>query len=804
MTQTRAAADVLKRIPIFANCPADELSALESSLEYLEIPANDVIFREGEPGDSMFVIGEGQVKIVSDVETEKVVFANLGTGDFFGEMALLTGAPRSGGAVAGTDVRLWRIARTAFEGILHDHPSINAEISRVLGERIERGNHRRFQNEAFTLVTLTPERRDITIGRSDQNDVVIDDPQVSAVHARIRASESGWEISDEGSNTGTYVNRRRVTVASLNDGDEILIGTNKMFVDGATVKGFVEREGLRIDVIGLGKVVGHGKRILNDVSLSIHPGEFVAVVGGSGAGKSTFLHALSGFSPATEGAVEYNQINLYENLGLFRSLLGYVPQDDIVHAELTVERTLHYAAKLRLPNDTTKDEIHRRIDEVLAVVGLDEHRKTTVKRLSGGQRKRVSVALELLARPKALFLDEPTSGLDPALEGRMMALFGSLAEQGATVLVTTHSTQNLRMCDKIAWFAPGGHLTFFGSPAEALRHFGVRDFGEVYPLLDSEDSRAEWMQKFEESPAYATNVKERRDVRQMPRSPQIADAATSPRPAGLVRQLYWLTRRYAEVLMRDTLNFALLLFQAPAIAVALLFLFNKNIFAGTAAEGGDALRGLMAFHIITASAIFLGASNAAREITKESAIYARERLVNLTVVPYVMSKVIVLSLLCLFQAAVLIGIFMLRMDLPGSEWDLFPTLLAAVFLTELAGLAMGLLVSASVANSDRAMAIVPVLLIPQLIFAGALVPVDRMLVPAKVLSQLMISKWALQLTGRLAHLDTLFAPQFPDAFARPYENGFDVPGWLPWAVLSAFVVLMLAATIVVQKRKDVI
>ena len=293
-------------------------------------------------------------------------------------------------------------------------------------------------------------------------------------------------------------------------------------------------------------------------------------------------------------------------------------------------------------------------------------------------------------------------------------------------------------------------------------------------------------------------------MRQMPRSPQIADAATSPRPAGLVRQLYWLTRRYAEVLMRDTLNFALLLFQAPAIAVALLFLFNKNIFAGTAAEGGDALRGLMAFHIITASAIFLGASNAAREITKESAIYARERLVNLTVVPYVMSKVIVLSLLCLFQAAVLIGIFMLRMDLPGSEWDLFPTLLAAVFLTELAGLAMGLLVSASVANSDRAMAIVPVLLIPQLIFAGALVPVDRMLVPAKVLSQLMISKWALQLTGRLAHLDTLFAPQFPDAFARPYENGFDVPGWLPWAVLSAFVVLMLAATIVVQKRKDVI
>jgi len=258
------------------------------------------------------------------------------------------------------------------------------------------------------------------------------------------------------------------------------------------------------------------------------------------------------------------------------------------------------------------------------------------------------------------------------------------------------------------------------------------------------------------------------------------------------------------VLVRDMPNLALLLLQAPAIGIALLLLFSRDIFAGTSAEGGDAIRALMALHIITASAIFLGASNAAREITKESAIYARERLVSLGVVPYVTSKVIVLSLLCLVQAAVLVGVFAAGIDLPGSNWELYPKLLAAVFLTELAGLSMGLLVSALSANSDRAMTIVPILLIPQLIFAGALIPLDRMLAPAKIISLLMISRWALQLTGSLSHLGERFIAQLPPAYAEPYRDQLDIVPWLPWVVLAAFVVSMLTAAIVVQKRKDVL
>jgi ABC-type multidrug transport system ATPase subunit/CRP-like cAMP-binding protein len=800
MTTPAADRSVLRKVPTFSACSDDEIDILESSLSVVDVPAGEAIFREGEDGDSMYIIADGQVRIASDVASEKVVFAHLGPGDFFGEMALLSGAPRSAAAIAGTRARLWRIGRQEMERIRANHPGIDSEITRILGQRLQKGNVHRYQNEAVTHVTLTPERREITIGRLETSDVVVDDPQASALHARIIATDGVWKIVDEGSDSGTYVNRRRVESATLAEGDEILVGTTKVFIVGTAVKSFTGGGGFRIDARGLGKVVGGGKRILDDVNLSIYPGEFVAVVGGSGAGKSTFLHALSGFAPATEGRVEYNGLDLYGNQAMFRNALGYVPQDDIVHPELTVERTLYYAAKLRLPRDLGESEISERIDEVLTAVGLAQNRKTAVGRLSGGQRKRVSVALELLQSPKVLFLDEPTSGLDPALEGRMMALFRSLSEQGTTVVTTTHSTQNLRMCDKIAWFAPGGHLLFFGSPAEAIHHFGVQDFGDVYSLLNDEEGRTLWQRAFEDSPAYRVNVQERA-APEMPRGEGEVDAAT-PR-TGFWRQLNWLTRRYAEVMVRDTLNFGLLLFQAPAIALSLIFLFDADTFAASAEEGGDALRGLMAFHIITASAIFLGASNAAREITKEAGIYARERLVNVAVVPYIFSKVLVLASLCVFQAVTLVGLFMLWVDLPGGDWGIFPGLLAAIFLVELAGLAMGLLVSASVGNSDRAMAVVPVLLIPQLIFAGALVPLEGMLLPAKILSNLMISKWALQLSARLANLDGLFRQQFPESFAGPYESGLDVEAWLPWTVLGAMTALMLVAAAIVQRMKDV-
>lgn len=800
----QAEADSLKTVPVFSDCSPAELARIAASLQETVVSMGGVIFREGDPGDDMYFVTSGQVRIVSDAATEKAIFAHLGPGEFFGEMALITGAARSAAAIATTDVRLWRLSKGEFDLILRTFPEVSIEISRVLGERVGRGNLHRFQNEAFAVLNLTPERDEFTIGRWPQNDLVLPDPQVSGVHARINRVDNRWVIHDEDSVSGTYVNRQRVRTADLQDGDEIVIGTHRVFLDGLTIKSFEGREGVRIDARDLAKVLPGGKCILEGISLCIYPGELVAIVGGSGTGKTSLLHALNGFLPASSGDVCYNGVSLYQNPGLFRSLIGYVPQDDIVHGELTVERTLYYGAKLRLPKDTRPEEIGARIGDVLDAVGLSEQRRSEVRRLSGGQRKRVSVALELLARPRALCLDEPTSGLDPALEGRMMGLFRDLTDNGTTVLVSTHVTQSLNLCDRVAWMAPGGRLVFFGSPAEALKHFAVRDFGEVYRLLGTGVEQERWSAAFLDSPAYEANIRER--LRPYPLGvedqtlPKTPSAAQKP---GLMRQLFWLTVRYAEVLRRDVPNLALLLVQAPAIACALLFLFSANTFALTSAEGGNAAFALTALQIVTASAIFLGASNAARELTKESAIYARERLVGLGVLPYVASKVAVLSMLCLIQSIVLVGIFAAGMRLPESSWGLYSALLGAVFLTELAGLSMGLLVSALSANADRAMTAVPLLLIPQLIFAGAGVPLERMLAPAKIISLFMISRWSLQLAGNITYLGKRFTSQFPPVFADPYRNQFDIAPWLPSAVLAAFVIVMLVAAIAVQRRRDV-
>jgi ABC-type multidrug transport system fused ATPase/permease subunit len=340
----------LKTIPIFARCSDDELEAVSAVLEGVTFPREAVVFREGEQGEDMFIVAGGQVRIVSDAATEKVVFAHLTAGDFFGEMALLSGEPRSAAAIATTDAVLWRLTRQRFTELLAKFPHINEEISRVLAQRVSHGNTHRFHNEAIALLTLTPERDELTIGRWPENDLQIPDPHVDGLHARLRRAGDHWVITDENSTAGTYVNRQRVREAELRDGDEVLIGTNRVYLDGLNVKSFNTGRGVRIDAVDLGRTAG-GRKILDGINLSIVPGEFVALVGGSGAGKTSLLHALNGFSPASEGSVFFDGTDLYSNMAVFRSAIGYLPQDDIIHTQLTVERTLFYAARLRLPSD---------------------------------------------------------------------------------------------------------------------------------------------------------------------------------------------------------------------------------------------------------------------------------------------------------------------------------------------------------------------------------------------------------------------------------------------------------------------
>src|SRR5579884_4182409 len=354
--------------------------------------------------------------------------------------------------------------------LIHPHP--NARGGRTLNGLLYQGRHIqgdeqfrkalargdifRIGDENGTLVTLTYNDGSgrpqevlqemqpiplqapvITIGRHPDNMVVLKHPQVSAHHARLERVGNTYQLVDLNSTNHVYVNTKRISNVLLNVGDEIRIGPYRLTYTGTELRQFDESQGIRIDAVGLKKTGNNGVILLNDISLVIPPRKFVALVGGSGAGKSTLMDALNGLRPAHDGKVFYNGQDYYRSLAAFSTQLGYVPQDDIVHRDLTVERALYYAAKMRLPEDFTEEQIKQRIDEVLVDVDMEERRNLLVHKLSGGQRKRVSIALELLAKPSIFFLDEPTSGLDPGLDRKMMFLLRKLADKGHTIVLVT-------------------------------------------------------------------------------------------------------------------------------------------------------------------------------------------------------------------------------------------------------------------------------------------------------------------------------------------------------------------------------
>ncbi len=307
-----------------------------------------------------------------------------------------------------------------------------------------------------TLLELPPiplNGEKVTIGRTPENAVVLNHPQVSARHALLEKVAGGYRLSDQNSTNHVYVNGEHISQRDLQTGDEIRIGPYRLTYSGTELRQYDESGHIRIEARHLKKTGNNHVILLNDISLVIPPRSFVALVGGSGAGKSTLMDALNGLRPAQAGMVLYNNLDYYRNLAAFNTQLGYVPQDDIVHRDLTVEHALYYAARLRLPSDFTREQIQWRINEVLADVEMTERRHLLVSKLSGGQRKRVSIALELLANPSVFFLDEPTSGLDPGLDRKMMTLLRRLADRGRTIILVTHATNNINSCDYVCFLA---------------------------------------------------------------------------------------------------------------------------------------------------------------------------------------------------------------------------------------------------------------------------------------------------------------------------------------------------------------
>jgi ABC-type multidrug transport system ATPase subunit/pSer/pThr/pTyr-binding forkhead associated (FHA) protein len=603
----------------------------------------------------------------------------------------------------------------------------------------------------------------VTLGRAQDNAMVLDHPQVSRYHAVVERLGMRQRITDLKSSNGVFVNGEPIEKqAWLKEGDEIRIGPYTLRI-GENVLQRMAEEGLRIDAMRLQKWVTKDLNLLEDISLSIHPQEFVALVGLSGAGKSTLMDALNGFRPATHGGVLVNNINLYDKFDMFRNDMGYVPQQDIVHTQLTVYKALDYAAQLRMPADTTPDERDRRILEVLEELDLMERKELPIHKLSGGQLKRVSIGVELLTKPRLFFLDEPTSGLDPGTEYNMMRLLRRLADQGRTIVLITHATKNVMMCDKVIILVRGGHLAYYGPPEEALTYFDqfrtdreqrTKDieFDDIYVILEDEErgTSEDWAERYQRSTQYVENVvrrlREREGPRPAARAPTGATAAglrrkTAPRGISSLRQFFILSVRNLSIMTQDRASLALMLALSPLIGL-MDFMWGRKLFDPVEGDPAKIITMLFMMGLIT---ILVGGLASVREIVKEIDIYKRERVINLKIVPYVLSKVWVGFVLALYQALVFLIFKWIMTGLGPGQLGLggWIALYVTLFLGAMSGYLMGLAISAAAPNQNVALLLVIVVLVPQFLFAGGLMPLD--LIPGgEYVSYVVSTRWAFE------------------------------------------------------------
>ena len=609
----------------------------------------------------------------------------------------------------------------------------------------------------------------VLIGRLPNSDLVLDDPEVSRKHALIRELDGKYFLEDLDSSNGTYVNDKLIKHTELHEGDLIQISKFLLlFLDGQLIP--YESSGMRLDAAALSKDVSTRKgkrRILDNINLSILPREFVALVGGSGAGKSTLLNALIGIRRG-DGQVKLNGHDFYKEYENFRSQLGYVPQSDILHSSLTVEKAMNYAARLRLPSGLTPEERKKRIDAVLETVSMNSEaiRKTRISNLSGGQRKRVSIAAELLADPKLMYLDEATSGLDPGLEKKMMHTLRRMADEGRTVVLVTHATNNIVQTDHVV-FLSEGKLVYFGPSEDALEFFEVDDFADIYERIDRKGE--EWRQIFQEKKPdqYKKYVQQRQKT--LAATPKRALPKNEFGIRDFFRQLLVLTQRSLSVLFSDPVTLFLMLLLFPVTATFQLIIAKPDILTGnlsiladpvsaakTMAESYTPFPGTNTFvFVMGLEAVLTGLFVPSNDLVKERSIFLRERMVNLKVLPYLLSKAFIYSVFVIIQVLLYLIIISLGVHIPakGLYFNGYVELFITLYLTMMAGITFGLIISAVSKSTEMAIYILTMLLFFQFFFAGAVFDLrgNRF----EPLSYLSTTRWSLTALGTTINMNKI-------------------------------------------------
>ena len=603
----------------------------------------------------------------------------------------------------------------------------------------------------------------IKIGRATDNDIVIPDVLASRHHATLVPTPSGTEIRDNKSINGTFVNGQRVDAATLRENDVVTIGNVDLVFRGGTLARRTETEAATrtggLDVYGVTWTIEGNKTLLDNISLSARPGTLTAVIGPSGAGKSTFARLVAGYTHPTTGRVSFEGHDVHAEYASLRSRIGMVPQDDVVHGELTVRQALMYASELLLPPDTNKADREQVVNEVLAELEMTKHLDTRVDKLSGGQRKRASVALELLTGPSLLILDEPTAGVDPALDRQVMSMLRGLADAGRVVLVVTHSLTYLDVCDQVLLLAPGGKMAFCGSPSQIGPQLGTTNWADIFSTVagDPEAAKQRYLQRHGPTPP-------------PPPAGQPQDLG-SPVHTSVVRQFSTIARRQMRLVISDR-GYFIFLALLPFIMGTLALTVPGDVGFGKpipAIQGGEAPNEPgQILVLLNVGAIFMGTALTIRALIGERAIFLREQAVGLSTTAYLLAKVFVFTLFALVQSAIAVTIAVV-----GKGWgdgavesgNVLPRsleLYVDVAACTVAAAMVGLALSALAKSNEQIMPLLVIAIMSQLVFSGGMIPVTGRVVLDQM-SWLTPARWGYAATASTIDLRGLVpAPLVPD------------------------------------------
>ncbi len=616
------------------------------------------------------------------------------------------------------------------------------------------------------------------IGRALDNDIVIHDVLASRHHAFLTATPIGTEIRDAQSINGTFVNGIRVGSAMLTEGDVVTIGNVDLVFNGGILVRRTEAAtrsgGLEVRAVDFSV---NGKNLLERVSMTARPGTLTAIIGGSGAGKTTLSRLIAGYATPTSGAVTFEGHDIHTEYASLRTRIGMVPQDDVVHRQLTVKQALGYAAELRLPPDTSKADREQVVAQVLDELGLTQHADTRVDKLSGGQRKRASVALELLTGPSLLILDEPTSGLDPALDLQVMTMLRQLADAGRVVLVVTHSLTYLDVCDQVLLMAPGGKTAFLGPPAQIGEVMGTTNWAHIFAKVGADPEEAN-----------------RRFLAQNQPPPPAQEAAPAdlgaPAHTSVRRQFSTIARRQVRLVVSDRAYFVFLAL-LPFVMGALSLTVPGNTGFGYAdpssASAGEAGTILT---LLTMAAAFMGTALTIRDLIGERPIFRREQAVGLSTMAYLMAKIAVFCVFAVVQAAIATTIVILGKGAPTRPAVLLGNasleLFVAVAATCVAAAMLGLLLSSLARSNEQIMPLLVVSLMMQMVLSGGMVPVTNRIFLDQ-LSWVVPSRWGYAASASTVDLWTVApGPQSPRDSHFQHTSGTWLFDMAMLAALSVF------------------